>query len=269
VSKQPDVPYYPRSVPRHVDGGLKARTARGPMAATWWSTRFLQTLEARGMSGRLSRGRTYARRGQVLDLDLGAGQVRAEVQGSRARPYRVRIGVTAYGKDDWARIRDRLASDAWFVSQLLAGTMPPDIEDVFADVGLSLFPGDDLTMDCSCPDWEVPCKHLAAVFYLLAEQFDDDPFRILAWRGREREDLLASLDVTPDEVGAGEVVVPLTDLLDRFWAGGNVRPARGTTAGSYLPDTLPPVEVTVRGTSLVDALRPAYEALTAAGEADS
>ena len=66
--------------------------------------------------------------------------------------------------------------------------MPDDIEDVFAGVGLSLFPASagELSLDCSCPDWEVPCKHLAATFYLLAESFDDDPFRILAWRGRPR-----------------------------------------------------------------------------------
>ena len=42
-------------------------------------------------------------------------------------------------------------------------------------------------MRCSCPDSEVPCKHLAATFYLLAEAFDEDPFLILRWRGRDRE----------------------------------------------------------------------------------
>ena len=80
----------------------------------------------------------------------------------------------------------RLAGDAWYLATLLAGGMPDDIEDVFAGVGLSLFPASagELSLDCSCPDWEVPCKHLAATFYLLAESFDDDPFRILAWRGR-------------------------------------------------------------------------------------
>src|SRR6202453_1720838 len=73
--------------------------------------------------------------------------------------------------------------------------MPDDIEDVFAGLGLSLFPvtARELSLDCSCPDHAVPCKHLAATFYLLAEAFDDDPFAILAWRGRDREDLLANL----------------------------------------------------------------------------
>ena len=89
-----------------------------------------------------------------------------------------------------------LAGNAWYLAKLLAGEMPDDIEDVFAGVGLSLFPASagELSLDCSCPDWEVPCKHLAATFYLLAESFDDDPFRILAWRGRPREDLLDNLN---------------------------------------------------------------------------
>src|SRR5262249_51645318 len=67
----------------------------------------------------------------------------------------------------------------------------------------------------------VPCKHIAAVFYLLAEAFDDDPFSILAWRGRTREDLLAGLHaarggvtVDPGEPGG----VPLADCLGSFFA---------------------------------------------------
>ncbi|UGT92070.1 SWIM zinc finger family protein [Mycobacterium ostraviense] len=78
------------------------------------------------------------------------------------------------------------------MATLLAGEMPEDIEDVFGTLGLSLFPttARELSLDCSCPDRAVPCKHLAATFYLLAESFDEDPFAILAWRGREREDLL-------------------------------------------------------------------------------
>ena len=79
--------------------------------------------------------------------------------------------------------------------------MPDDTEDVFAGLGLSLFPAAarELSLDCSCPDHAVPCKHLAATFYLLAESFDDDPLAIPAWRGREREDLLANLNAARAE----------------------------------------------------------------------
>jgi uncharacterized Zn finger protein len=67
----------------------------------------------------------------------------------------------------------------------------------------------------------VPCKHLAATFYLLAESFDDDPFAILAWRGREREDLLANLqtarsDGPPAADQAGAASRPLADCLDSY-----------------------------------------------------
>ena len=73
--------------------------------------------------------------------------------------------------------------------------MPHEIEQVFADCGTPLFPRSarDLDLFCSCPDWGVPCKHVAAVCYVLAERFDDDPFGMLAWRGRDRADLLAAL----------------------------------------------------------------------------
>jgi uncharacterized Zn finger protein len=73
--------------------------------------------------------------------------------------------------------------------------MPAEIEEVFAGCGTPLFPKSikDLEMTCTCPDWEVPCKHLAAVCYVLAEAFDDDPFAMLAWRGKGRADLLAAL----------------------------------------------------------------------------
>lgn len=267
MSRRFDSPYFPASKPRTVEGGLRTRSARGKIATTWWSTRFIAVLEASGMGSRLTRGRNYARRGQVISLDLDAGVVTAAVQGSRPLPYRVRIGVTAYGKDHWARIEERLAGDAWFVAQLLAGEMPADIEKVFAEVGLALFPSGarDLSLDCSCPDWGVPCKHLAAVFYLLAERFDDDPFTILAWRGRTRDDLLARLNAA-SQSGAGDAdeAVPLTDLLEVFYTfTGEIRPRRRPQDGTDLLGQLPPVALTVRGLPLVDALRPAYAALTA------
>ena len=95
----------------------------------------------------------------------------------------------------WREVESRLASQALFRARLLAGEMPAEIEQVFADCGTPLFPepSRDLTMSCNCPDWGVPCKHLAAVCYVLAEAFDDDPFAMLAWRGKTRDDLLAAL----------------------------------------------------------------------------
>lgn len=263
--------YPPPSRPRSVDSGLKARSRRGAIAQHWWSERFIEVLESIGVSGRLARGRTYARKGQVIDVHLEPGAVTATVQGSRVRPYRVRIGITAFGKTEWAKVGAALADHAWYAAQLLAGQMPADIEDLFAEVGLSLFPARaaDLSMDCSCPDWEVPCKHLAAVFYLLAESFDADPFAILAWRGRDRDELLETLNalragaVPADHLDSGEAAAPLADCLDTYYAmpAEVDRPTVPPTRPAALLDQLPDVEVTVRGAALVDILRPAYLAL--------
>ena len=185
--------------PRRVDGGIKARSQRGAIGEQWWSRRFVEVLESFGMSGRLARGRNYARRGQVLGFELSQGRVTAQVQGSRPAPYQVRIGVLPLTTAQWRRVEEALGGQALFRAKLLAGEMPPEIEEVFAACGTPLFPRSarDLDLFCSCPDWEVPCKHLAALCYVLAERFDEDPFAMLAWRGRGREELLAALRRRP------------------------------------------------------------------------
>lgn len=263
--------FPPPSRPRPVESGLKARSTRGAIARTWWSKRFIEVLEGMGMGSRLQRGRTYARKGQVISMELGPGLVTAQVQGSRARPYRVRIGIAAFGKAQWAQVEAALAENAWYTAALLSGEMPADIEDVFSGLGLALFPvmSRELSLDCSCPDFAVPCKHLAATFYLLAESFDDDPFAILAWRGRERAELLANLqaarsDSRPAADRAESTQRPLTDCLDSYYrrqaalAAPNSRVMVSTT----LLDQLPDIGVEVRGRPLVEILRPAYAALT-------
>ena len=186
--------WYPPSRPRAVENGLKARSSRGEIGSSWWSRRFIEVLESFAMGGRLTRGRTYARKGQVISLDDRAGKVRAMVQGSRVRPYRITIGLAAF-RAGLGEGRDRLSEQALPSAKLLAGEVPPELEELFAAAGAPLFPRTvgELDQRCSCPDWEVPCKHLAATFYLLAEAFDDDPFLILRWRGRDRETLLGRL----------------------------------------------------------------------------
>ena len=181
--------------PIPVEGGIKAKSKRGAIGEQWWSRRFIAVLESYGMSGRLQRGRSYARKGQVVEFSLTQGMVAARVQGSRPQPYNVTIKVLPLTTPQWREVERRLASQALFRAKLLAGEMPKEIEEVFASCGTPLFPRSaaDLDMHCSCPDWGVPCKHLAAVCYVLAEAFDDDPFEMLAWRGRTRGALLAAL----------------------------------------------------------------------------
>jgi uncharacterized Zn finger protein len=271
----------PASRPRAVEGGLKARSTRGAIAQTWWSGRFIAVLESIIVGGRLQRGRNYARRGQVVSMDVTAGLVSALVQGSRVQPYRVRIGLGAFGQPEWAAAERALAGSAWYSAKLLAGEMPEDLEDVFAELGLALFPASaaELSMYCSCPDWQVPCKHIAAVFYLLAEAFDDDPFRILAWRGREREELLAGLHAArgalvpgraapagaPDAGAPATAGEALADCLGSFFALPAPLPVTSPPAASSasILDQLPELRFAVRGRPLPELLHPAYAAFRA------
>jgi uncharacterized Zn finger protein len=255
--------------PRPADG-IKAKSRRGAIGEQWWSRRFIAVLESVISKGRLSRGRNYARSGQVLEFELACGEVTARVQGSRQRPYRVRIGVTPLTAAQWDAVELRLNSRALFRAKLLAGEMPHEIEDVFDEAGTSLFPRSfaDLDMDCDCPDWEVPCKHLAAVCYVLAEAFDTDPFGMLAWRGRGRDELLGALRRVPARRRVIDVPgPPLEECLGDFWSPG-MSPAR-LRALPVFPDVAPdlllrmfdPPPVQVRGQDLRDVLAPAYQQL--------
>jgi uncharacterized Zn finger protein len=279
--------WYPPSRPRSVENGLKARSSRGDIGATWWSRRFIDVLESFAMGGRLTRGRTYARKGQVISLDVAPGEVRAMVQGSRVRPYRITIGLAVFPELVWAKAEIALSEQALPSAKLLAGEVPPELEELFAAAGAPLFPSTvgELDMRCSCPDWEVPCKHLAATFYLLAEAFDDDPFLILRWRGRDREALLGRLrELRADETVNGMSTEPadrpaaaagtalaLTGLawsggapdhVDRFWqpsAPLPARPAIMTVEPDLLLRQLPTPAPALGGQTLVDRLRAAYQ----------
>ena len=183
---------YEYTRPREAKGGIRAQSKRGDFGTSWWAKRWVQTLGKFSLGSRLARGRSYARRGQVVSIDVGPGEVAASVQGSRKRPYRVSIAVATLPGPDLHRLRAALAERPVFAASLLAGRMPENIEDAFADVGLSLFPArkSDLETDCSCPDFANPCKHIAAVCLLLGEEFDRDPFLIFRMRGIERDELL-------------------------------------------------------------------------------
>jgi uncharacterized Zn finger protein len=269
-----------------VEDGLELRSRRGAIGESWWSRRFLSAVESILTGGRLTRGRTYARQGQVIDLGIGSGLVVAQVQGSRRTPYGVQISMPAASDARWEAIVDTLAAQAGYAARLLAGELPHEIEDVFAEAGVALFPerGSHLTTSCTCPDWATPCKHAAAVCYLMAEAFDDDPFLLLAFRGREREALLDELrdrrGLAVDDGGPAGVpslsappsgAAPLADSLTTFWSGGaglaevHCLP-RATEAPGAVLRLLPRGVLVVRGKEVADLLEPAYARVTADAE---
>ena len=194
------VPFEPRP-PIDAMGGIRARSRRGAFGSNWWARRWLDVLEGFDLGPRLSRGRSYARRGQVLSIDVAKGMVTASVQGSRQRPYRVTITVATLDAADWDRLTTSLTERLFLMAELLAGRMPDNIEDIFDDTGISLFPSrrSDLKTHCTCPDQSNPCKHVAAVYLLLGEEFDRDPFLVFKLRGADREALLALVNVQAAE----------------------------------------------------------------------
>jgi len=223
--------YYTPKPAREVKGGIKAQSRRGAFATSWWGQRWLKVLESFDIGERLSRGRTYARKGQVMDIEIEKGAVRATVQGSRSHPYKVEVRFRPLSRAQWHQVAKDLGDRFISLARLLAGEMPEDIENVFDSAKLSLFPHRlrDLETACSCPDWSNPCKHTAAVFYLLAEEFDRDPFLLFKLRGLAREELFELLGYSPaaapalpepDRMGVTEPV-PAEPLLEpaAFWGG--------------------------------------------------
>lgn len=228
--------YYRPNQPIRVEGGIKTKSERGAIGSTWWSKRWIGVLESFSMGTRLTRGRSYARQGQVISIDVQPGIVTAKVQGSQPKPYNIKIRLKPLSDQDWDKVTEAMAAQALFAAKLLAGEMPTNIEEAFHAVNLSLFPTavQDLVTDCSCPDWANPCKHIAAVYYLLAERFDEDPFLIFKLRGRIKEQIIQTLrekrtqtlpaesvSLSEDD-GASEAdnSTLLEEKLETFWQAG-------------------------------------------------
>ncbi len=225
--------HYEPTRPRPADG-IRAKSQRGTFGSNWWAKRWIAALERLMDAGRLSRGRSYARNGQVLNLDVGPGHVSARVQGSRPTPYKVSVILAPLSDADWEHAIAAMAEQALFAAKLLNGEMPEDIEEAFAHAGVHLFPtsGSDLVTSCSCPDWANPCKHVAAVYFLLGERFDEDPFLLFYLRGRSKTQVIAALRAlrtaavvaetpAPYEAEPAPDGVPLSEQLACFWAAGS------------------------------------------------
>ena len=218
-----DYAWWERHGPRLPSHGIKAQTRRGAFGKTWWASRWIAALERLVNPGRLARGRTYARTGQVVSLDVDRDGVKAVVQGSRPEPYNVTISFKRLSDAEWERVVDAMAAEALYAARLLSGEMPEQIEEVFAAAGTSLFPTAtvDMRTTCSCPDVANPCKHIAAVHYLLGERFDEDPFLMFLLRGRSRDEIVAALRARragPEGEAVPEAEQPDEPDLSTFWS---------------------------------------------------
>jgi uncharacterized Zn finger protein len=178
---------------------LPADPGTGPVADdshTWWGRAWLAALEQRAQldPSRLPRGRDYARSGAVGGLVLDPGEARAQVRGRKRSPYLTRVRVRRFTDGEWDRVLDVICAQLGRAAALLDGEVPPEVVDDLAAAGLSLLPGaGEVGPRCSCPDEADPCKHAAAVCYLVADALDADPFVALLLRGRTRGEVLAGL----------------------------------------------------------------------------
>src|SRR6266849_7566461 len=199
---------------------MTGATGRAEPGQTWWGQAWVEALEQRARldPNRLPRGRDYARSGSVGELVLAPGEVRAKVQGRKSVPYEVRIRVRRFADGGWGQVLEAISAQLGHAAAMLDGELPPEVAADVAAAGLDLLPGaGEVGPRCSCPDDADPCKHAAAVCYLVAGALDADPFALLLLRGRTRGEVLSGLR-TRRRGGARQIAPP--------------GEAAGTTAGS-------------------------------------
>lgn len=147
---------------------------------TWWGKQWLNSFNHIDHSNRLPRGKSYARKGRAHTIAIDGNTVTAKVDGSASRPYRVSVSVTPFTAQEKDIIVDAVINNPLFLSQLLARELPTRIHETLSRQRIDLFPGSwrDMDAKCSCPDYAMPCKHIAAVIYLIANEIDKNPFLV-------------------------------------------------------------------------------------------
>ncbi|MCJ0906570.1 SWIM zinc finger family protein [Rhodococcus sp. ARC_M6] len=172
--------------PRKRAAPVKARPAFG---RTFWGKAFVRVVEEIGDKPRVSRGRTYARSGQFLALDIKPGIVTAEVQGSQLQPFVSTLQIDTLDQSDIDDIITKIRRVPGSLAALVSGAIPDMLAAQLVPEGPSAF-----RFDCTCPDDGWPCKHAAAVAYLTAERIDTDPMQLLALRGVDLDDLIGGVE---------------------------------------------------------------------------
>ncbi|MGA9870288.1 MAG: SWIM zinc finger family protein [Rhodococcus sp. (in: high G+C Gram-positive bacteria)] len=178
---------------RKAKGGIEARSKRGSFGETWWGRHFVTAMEELADPGRIARGRTYARQGQVLNLGVERGQIYGEVQGSQLEPFSASVTVDPLTQGEVAALIDRVRANPGMLAELASNAVP----QALASTLLPHHQG-QLDFDCSCPDDGWPCKHAAALMYIAAEHIDASATTILTLRG-------VDLDLLIEGVGDAEV----------------------------------------------------------------
>lgn len=226
--------------PRRVKNGLKLSSREGPVARSPLAQRWMSLIEARLDASALQQGLEYARAGQIVSLQILAGEIDARVQGTAPRPYVVRIGVPPLSEPQWQRVIEAMAVEAIHVAKFLSGELSPGIDELFTSQGAAVLPGaPDLQLACTCATGEAnggACKHVATAANLLADQLSDQPLLIFTLLGLPADRLIERLRQARlletqgiasahGEAGAPTLlpaVTPLESMLEDFWRGAEV-----------------------------------------------
>jgi len=147
---------------------------------TWWGEHWLRSLENVDYDNRLPRGASYARNGYVKEVKIKENTINAKVAGSRPTPYKVNLIVPPFFDEQVELLMTKIIERPALISKLLNRELDPEILTIAEEVGLKVFPKQwtDFKMQCSCPDWAVPCKHLASVIYMVSREIDNNPFLV-------------------------------------------------------------------------------------------
>lgn len=181
---------------------------------TWWGKKWIEALE-RIDSNRLARGKTYANTGKVQNIKISQGSLKARVQGSWASYYDININLTSFLRDEKKKIKEIIKENSSIAIELEMGKLPEKFLDLLEEENINLLPKKwkDLSATCSCPDYANPCKHLAAVYYMLANEIDKDPFILFDLKEFKKEDLQKAAGLTTDEATA---LTAKKSILDKF-----------------------------------------------------
>lgn len=183
---------------------------------TWWGNEWLKALTHIDFANRIPRGASYARQGAVRSIEVKDGVITARVSGRRPTPYKVTIRVPQFPASVIKRLMEKLLTQPSLIAKLLNRELDPEVQTMAKSIGLQVFPQrwSDLDMQCSCPDWAVPCKHLAAVIYMMSREIDNDPFLVFTMHGLDLLEELRKRNVTIDRQELMEVP-PMASLLEK------------------------------------------------------
>jgi len=162
------------------------------IARTFWGAAWCDHLESfSDYENRLPRGRTYVRNGSVCHLDIAKGEVNAMVTGSEL--YTVKVVIKTLPGKKWKDVKNRCAGQIGSLLELLQGRLSKNVMSVVTDRNNGLFPlPGEISLMCSCPDWAVMCKHVAAVLYGVGARLDEHPELLFLLRGVDHEELISA-----------------------------------------------------------------------------